>query len=365
MNHAAVSPLSSTVCNEIHRHLRVRNRGPFNLFEGSQQAIAECRGRIAGLIGAPSTDQIAFTRNTSDGLNIIAEGIRWNKGDEILLNNLEFPANIQPWRALERRGVTLRILKNRNGRIETEDLVKAITPSTRLLSISAVQYQTGHRADLKAIGQFCSEHNILFVVDAIQHLGAGAIDVQSARIDAVATGGHKWLMAPMGAGFLYLSDQLKDQFDPPRTGWLSVEDPLKMHLYEQPWLDTARRLETGTPGIIGIIGLNRSLKTLSNAGYLKIEQHISSLTRTLTETIESWNECRLATPLDPGQRGGIVTFTPPAGKEASSITAALQKQKIAISDREGMLRISPHFYNTPEEVETVLGSLKRELGIKE
>lgn len=351
LNHAAISPLPAPARRAMEQFLEERSNGPIENFREWETILTECRERVRRLISAGSADRIAFTANTSEGLSLVAEGIDWNPGDEILLNDMEFPANIQPFRALQSRGVRLNILEVPEGRLEPDRIEKALTPATRMIAISAVQYLHGFRADLNAIGELCRRHELWFVVDGIQALGAVPVDVEAAGIDALATGGHKWLMGPMGAGFLYLSDRLQHALRPARTGWLSVERPMEMRNYEQPWLGTAAYYETGTRNMIGISGLNASLELLLETGRDRIESSIRSLTQRAIDRIQEMDGVRLISPEDPGLRAGIVTFRLESGEVPDPLAEQLAGEGIHFSIRDGMIRISPHFYNLDEEVD--------------
>ncbi|WP_069132836.1 aminotransferase class V-fold PLP-dependent enzyme [Rhodohalobacter halophilus] len=359
LNHAAISPISAKVRRAIDHFLDNRSSGKIDNIEFGMSVVAETRELLADYINAESPDQISFMGNTSDGISAVAEGVNWESGDEILLNRMEFPSNVQPYRILERRGVNIRYIEPRNNVVTPEMVKENITPKTKLLSISAVQYLTGFKANLEAIGKICSENNIIFVVDAIQYLGAGKIDVQLCNIDALATGGHKWLMSPMGSGFLYLSEQLAQHLRPAKTGWLSVEEPWALSSFEQNWLPVSQHLETGTPNMIGLVGMNASLKNLIEIGPERITRQITNLTEYLTENLSSNNKVVLISPVNRTQRAGIVTFSHKDIKDSDAFVESLKKRNITISSREGMLRVAPHYYNSFEEVETVLNAIAK------
>ncbi|HKL15271.1 MAG TPA: aminotransferase class V-fold PLP-dependent enzyme, partial [Balneolaceae bacterium] len=274
-------------------------------------------------------------------------------------HTLEFPTNVQPFRRLEKKGVVIRYVESADHRVNPEDIEALITPNTKLVSISAVQYLSGFRADLKRIGELCSSRDIYFVVDGIQALGASPIDVQTCRIDALATGAHKWLMSPMGIGFLYLSEKIQATLEPYKTGWLSVEDPWELSKFEKAWLPVSRHLETGTPNIIGISGLGSSLALFEGIGTEAVRKHIQFLSGYVLNRIESKNNITVITPDDDNQRMGIATFKVHSSPDLDldSVLGALKEKDIAISAREGFFRISPHMYNTEEEIDLVIDEL--------
>ncbi len=358
MNHAAISPLPRPVKEALDKCIEERYSGAIENFEKVKLLIGQTRQNIAEYIHA-DPDQITFTGNTSDAISAVANGLDWNSGDEIILNTMEFPANVQPFRRLESQGVILRYVPHRNHTITANDIRSYVTPKTKLVSVSAVQYLSGYRADLEAIGSLCKDKNILFVVDGIQALGATPVDVKLCHIDALGTGAHKWLMAPMGIGFLYLSKKMQSKLSPVKTGWLSVDDPWALTEFNQPWLPVSSHLETGTPNLIGITGLGSSLQLFKSIGIELIESQILHLTGVIISKLEENQKAtiKLITPADNRRRMGIVSFALVKNVDHQEVLTELKKKKINISSRENYFRISPHFYNTDQEIEKVLDQL--------
>jgi len=355
LNHAAISPLSRKVTTALRDYLDNRSFGSVEDFETWMQTVDETRNLIARFIHTNHPERVTFMGNTSDAISAVAEGLSWNDGDEIILNSMEFPSNVQPFRILERFGVKLiYLIPDDEGRIFPEQIKKAITEKTRLVSISAVQYLNGFRADLKSIGEICNQYNLLFVVDGIQGLGAADIDVTTCRIDALATGAHKWLMAPMGIGFLYISEKLMKQLSPAKTGWLSVEVPWDLTNFDQPWLPVSKHLETGTLNISGIFGLNVSLKNFFDIGTDTVQNEIGKLVDFTIERLQDEPSVKIITPIQPQDRAGIITFSVNGMDSPDDFVNSLKSNGITISAREGYIRISPHYYNTTDEIETVL-----------
>jgi cysteine desulfurase / selenocysteine lyase len=359
LNHAAISPLSSNVTAALQAFLRERNRDHVENFKSWMQNTDETRTNLAGFIRAKDPRQITFLGNTSEGISAVAGGFDWKEGDEVILNTLEFPSNIHPFRILEKRGVRLIYVEpDENGIIRTERLEHVITSRTKMLSISAVQYLSGLKADLKSIGSMCKKHKIFLIVDGIQALGATKIDVQEFGIDALASGCHKWMMAPMGIGLLYLSEKLQNVLSPYKTGWLSVEEPWELSNFQQNWLPVSEHLEVGTLNMMGIIGLNASLSVFNRYGPEKLFAEISALGNYAYETLHRQPSVQLVTPGDPNFRAGIVTFSLKGVDNTDKVVQNLnEKKNITISAREGLFRLSPHFYNTKIEIDTVLDEL--------
>lgn len=357
LNHAAISPMPNATADAIRSFLERRQNGPVEDFENWMEILEETRLFIAQLIHSESSEQITFMGNTSDGISAVAESLPWEPGNEILLNTMEFPSNVQPFRALERKGVSVRYIQPEDGMVTPDMVRSAISPNTKLVSLSAVQYLNGFRADLEGIGAVCKEKNVWFVVDGIQALGASDIDVKSAHIDALATGGHKWLMSPMGTGFLYLSNAMAKSMTPSKTGWLSVEEPWELSNFDQPWLPVNQHLETGTMNMAGIIGMHASLKMFLDLGINNIRNELLTLTDELIEILKKRSGVTIITPAQQERRSGIVTFKQRSDSEPDDTVQLLKNQNIIISAREGLFRISPHFYNTIEEIETAVNQL--------
>ena len=222
LNHAAISPMSQRVSDKLEWYIDERAFGSIDLYPKVIEIRHQARQTIAKMINA-KPDQVAFITNTSEGFNHLVNGLDWNSRDEVILTDYEFPSNIYPFKNLERFGVKMKYVPNRSGKILLEDIEKRITPKTKLLSISFVEFSNGFRNDLEKIGNLCKANNIIFSVDGIQGIGAIPIDVEKFQIDFISNGGHKWLMGPMGAGFMYIRPELFEKIKPAYTGWLAVE----------------------------------------------------------------------------------------------------------------------------------------------
>ncbi len=357
LNHAAISPISAAVRRSVDRFLDDRQTGAIDNIELGMSIVTATREMIAGYIGAPSPGSITFTANTSEGITAVAEGINWQEGDEVILNTMEFPANVQPFRSAMKHGIKIRYIDATEGVLTPDMIRNAISPKTRMVSLSAVQYLTGYRARLKEIGSICREHDILFTVDGIQSLGAFQIDVEECQIDALATGGHKWLMSPMGTGFLYLSDRISQQMTPYKTGWLSVREPWHLSEFEQEWQPLSQHLEIGTPNILGIAGMHGSLEALYETGHDRITSHILGLNTLIQEKLNRYSGVARLSPENPETSSGIVTFRIAGVEKSDALVDSLKKQNITLSAREGSIRIAPHYYNSPEEIETAIDAI--------
>ncbi len=346
LNHAATSPLSTKVVAAVNKYLDERSETRVDNF-GSQIGIAkETKEYIARLINS-TPDRIAFCDNTSNAINILASGMEWRDGDRIILNDLEFPANVYPFLNLKRRGVEVDFVKSRGGKILPEDIEAALTNRTRLVSISHVQFLSGYRADLESIGELCRQHGILFSVDAIQSAGVVPIDVQRMEIDFLATGGQKWLMAPQGIGFAFVSEKTQAMLNQAYLGWTSIRNFFgDFTRYRMDPDENARRYENGTLNQIGILSLHETLATLLDVGIDQIEEHILDLGDHLIAELHKFG-APIFVDGERSERAGIISVKV---DDADRMFARLSKAKIEVSVREGWIRVSPHFYNTESDI---------------
>lgn len=350
LNHAATSPLSTRVVEAVTTHLRERSCGWIDNYPDDVKKKDECREFVQRLIQSESPARIALVGSTSEAINIVASGLPWQSGDHVILNDMEFPANVYPYLPLRQRGVELDFLKCPNRKVTPESIAAALTPRTRVVALSAVQFLTGYRADMAAIGELCRQHGVFFVVDGIQAVGGIQIDVQEMKIDALAAGCQKWQMAPHGTGFLYLTEALQRRIVPQHVGWLAAHDPWDFFNFDQPLAASARRYEGGTLNIPGIWAMHAALRMLLEFGLTEIENHILALTQILTDELQNLAGIELLSPLSASERAGIVTIQLPAKIDVNAVFQHISAQNITISLRDGKLRYSPHFYNSPEEI---------------
>ena len=352
--HAAVAPLSSRVVETISKYLRDRNVERIKFDEDMIAVLIDLREKLSGLINA-SPEEIALIPNTSTGLNILAQGLPLKSGDRILVPNIEFPSNVYPYLNLEKKGVMVDFLSPKNGRIGLKEIQEAVTPQTRLLAISFVQFTNGFRADLEAISNWCHERGIWLAVDGIQGVGALQFDVKKWNIDFLSVGGHKWMMSPIGTGFIYVSKELLNLIDPPFAGWLSVKNPWELLDYQLDFLDSAQRFEIASQNFLGFFGMRASVELLLQFGPKAIEQRVLNLTDYLVDGLKKLGATILS-PREQKERSGIVTFS--LFPDNVDLHRELEKRNIFVSYRLKNLRVSPHFYNTRAEVDQLLSALQ-------
>jgi cysteine desulfurase/selenocysteine lyase len=351
LNHSAVCPLSTRVRDAMNLLVEdVTLNGSVN-YSDWLQTYERCRESTARLVNAHA-HEIAFMRNTSDAISAIANGIEWREGDNVVTCNVEFPSNVYPWmRLCTERGIQLKLAEEREGRVDTDDLLSKVDDRTRVVTISWVQFASGFRSDLARIGKFCRARGIIFVVDVIQGLGGLKLDVERDYVDAFAADAHKYLLGPEGIAVLFVSDRVIDRIKPTVVGWTSVKN-YEQHLdYDLTYRDGALRFECGTLNSAGVYGLGAAVDLFLEVGPEKIEGYLLGLGGHLAErlTQKGYN---VVSSRRPGESSAVVTCTHQRHSPLD-LYRVLRSKNIITAPRANRLRISPHFYNTHEEVDAL------------
>lgn len=356
LNSAAVSPLPSTAIEAIN--VQLNDVAEYGSAHYPDWIATKTRARelLASMVGA-GPEQIAFTRNTSDGFATIANGLSWRAGDNIVSYAREFPANYYPWRRVrDDLGVEMRLCPERDGRVDLDEFVSLIDGNTRIVAISTVQYESGFRADLERLGRAARAVDALFCVDAIQGLGAHGYDFPAQYVDAASGAGHKWLCGPEGCGWMYLSDRARDRVNPTLVGWISVETPWNFDDLEQPFKPNALAWESGTGTSSLFYGLEQSLKVLDDVGVSNIEKYLNDLTDSLCDSLAG-KDYDIVSSRAPGEKSAIVCIRHRNGMTSNEIAELLAAQKVIVSPRGDRVRIAPHLYNNSEDIEKLLSAL--------
>lgn len=354
MNHAAVAPLSRRAAEAARRYLTYAEENAY-VRGGFFKQADRVRGQIASLING-NPDEIAFTKNTSEGISFVANGLTWQNGDNVVTSNVEFSANIYPWQALRTRGVEVRMVLEEDGRIPLERLLESIDNRTRVVAVSSVQYASGFRTDLATLGEYCQSKGVFLFVDAIQSLGVFPIDVKSMKIDFLAADGHKWLCAPEGAGLFYVRKEVQGHLHPTTIGWLSMKNPFDYGKYQFEFQDSARRYEAGSLNLPGIFALGGALELVAEIGVEDIAKRLLFLTDRLTAGLRQ-KGYRVISSRHPAETSGIVAFISDA-HDHDQIQRHLEgEHRIVIAVRHGRLRASPHAYNTEREIDQLIEAL--------
>lgn len=358
LNHAATGVIPRCTRTEIEGFVAAQSEKAGPGVWPYELKLPEYREQIARYIGA-RPQEIAMLRNTSDGANVLALGLDWKPGDEIILNDNEFPANAIPWLALRGRGVGVRFVETARERMTPQVLRRMLTPRTRVVALSWVSYSDGYRHDLAALAEVARAAGALLCVDAIQGLGAFRVNVRDAGIDAFFGGGQKWMLALQGSAYLYLKEELLDRFTVAMPGWRSVRDmwdffPLK---FDQPYVAGASRFEGGTPSFLGALALASSANFLAQYDAGAVASHVLAVTDYLSEGLQRAG-AQVLSERGQGVSSGIVTFTLP-GNDPVAVGKALQHDKIIVTGRANGIRVAPHGYNTFDEIDALLDVLPR------
>ncbi len=349
---ASLSPYCTPVIDAIENFMNERRDSASLNFDEWRNRIESSRGMVASMINSEA-EEIAFTKNTSEGVNLTTMLVEWEKGDEVLVWDCDFPTNIYPFLNLKRKGVKTRYIQCRKGKVELEEIDSVLNEKTRLLSISHVFYDSGYRVDLGELGKICRDHDILFHVDAAQSLGAFRIDVKRCNIDFLSAPGFKWLLSPLGTGVFYVNKgHVKGS---PVVGWLSVKEPKKFDTRDYELLEGAKRFEAGTLDIGGFIGMAAALKLISSIGVKAIERRVLQLSKILSEELRS-SGLGLLSDWDEKNRSGIVSIN-----KGELTKKALIDSSIVATLRDN-LRLSPHIYNNEEEIEKIVEFLSKHRG---
>ncbi len=358
MNHASQGPLPQRVVREMQNFIQRAQTPELEQTEYAFRAITEARGRVGRLIGA-GPEEIAMGFNTSFGINVAIQGLDLKRGENVVLSDVEFPANVYPWLNLRQEGVEVRFARSRNGFTNLEEVFGLTDERTRAIGMSWVQFFNGFRNDLGALGDFCRSKGIFSVVDGIQGVGVLKLAVKDINIDFLSCGGQKWLLSPCGTGFFYCSKDAQAQLRTRFAGWLAVDwemdftDLLKYSL--KPFPDM-RRFEVGTYPYQDLCCFNVALNFLLQVGIRSIQEQTLHLTNILLEYLKE-SPFQTTSSLEPTHRSAIVSFS---GKDNRRLFQKLKERRIVVSLREGSLRVSPHFYNTEEEMERLIEVLKEE-----
>ncbi|MBU0529922.1 aminotransferase class V-fold PLP-dependent enzyme [bacterium] len=356
-DHAAVSPLCNRSRNYLERYINTVQSDKINSFEDTLNLSERIRKNISTLLHT-NQGRIAIVKNTTDGLILLARGLSWQPGDNIVLYRNEFPSNVYPWYDLKYLGVKVKFIDSKLGKVTPIELESIVTKKTKLVSVSWVQYSSGYRNDLKELADWCHDRNIILAVDAMQGLGALDLNVEETSIDFLSTGTAKWLLGPHGIGFIYLTKQLQDKLNPPHLGWYSRQDMMNFHDYDQPLKTDASRFEFATPFSLGIWAFAGATGILLESGSVEIENRIINLTDYLVNGLNDIGLQVISDRSSSAVKSGIVYVSHPNKNNNEKIYNRLDELRVSISLRNNKLRISPHFYNTHTEIDKFLNIIE-------
>lgn len=351
MNHAAISPVSRRVERAMAGVIEDVCRFGALHYDHWESAVDAARRSVASLINA-APDEIAFMKNTSEGISSLALGLEWGKGDEVVSIEGEFPANVYAWKSLERQGVRIRLVAQPKGEVSLEAIERAMSRRTKVVAVSFVQFLSGYRLDLASLGRLCQGRNVLLFVDGIQGLGAFPVDVKAAGIAGLAGAAYKWLLGPEGCGILFVRRDVLDRLTPRSFGWTSVEGWQEFSARELVLRKDTARFEVGTPNRAGIYGIHAAIGLLREAGIERIASRVLDLTDRLRHGLVQLGH-EVYGPVEREHCSGIVSFAPSHGT-AENVRQRLERERVIVSARHGRVRVSPHFYNSEAEIDRVL-----------
>lgn len=356
LNHAAQSPLPKPVADAVKKSAQEFS----TLGTTTIDYADDGKTLFARLINA-NPGEIARTESTSTGLNIVANMLHYPRGSKIVTTDLEYPSVVYPW-LRKNLNVKVHYVKNKNGKILLDDMEKAVDDKTAAIAISHVEYANGFRHNLKVLSEIAHEHGAYLIVDAIQSVGTMQIDAKRDDIDFLITACYKWLLSPPGIAYLYIKDELIQRFEPPFVGWASVDQEIfeTINFYDIWNLKlskTASRFEIGSPSTLSIIGASEAMKMLLEDGLENINRRITKLTDHLIQKVKNLG-LKLQTPEEKHHRSGIVNFKTPKPQKTGE---SLAKKGIIVSARSHGIRVSPHYYNTKEEIDRLIEEIKKPL----
>ncbi|MGE0384807.1 MAG: aminotransferase class V-fold PLP-dependent enzyme [Gammaproteobacteria bacterium] len=357
LNHAGVAPWPRRAAEAVAAFGRENAARGAAGYGQWLKVEADLRRRLAALVNARSIGEIALLKNTSEGLSFVASGLDWSEGDNIVTSDEEFPSNRIVWEALAPRGVTLRRIPLRSASTPSRALIGACDARTRLIAVSSVQYGTGLRVDLQPLGQQCRARGILLCVDAIQTLGALALDVQECEPDFLVADGHKWMLGPEGVALFYVRANRCGSLRPSEYGWHMVARAGDYDRLEWEPAADARRFECGSPNLLGAHALNASLSLLEEIGIERIERQVLDRTAWLHGRLGNDPRFRIVSPADPALASGIFTFQV-VGHAPDEIVRMLRSRGVVAAPRAGGVRFSPHFYTPWHKLERALDALR-------
>jgi selenocysteine lyase/cysteine desulfurase len=353
LNHAAVAPWPKRTSQAVTEFAHQNTTYGTKYYLKWLQKEKQLRQQFKKLLNAPSVDDIALVKNTSEAISFVAYGLNWQDGENIVSSRDEFPSNRIPWQSLRNQGVEFREADLSTSLTPEQALFDLVDRNTRLITVSSVQFATGLRLDLRQIGGFCKKHNILFCIDAIQSIGAVEFDVQEYQADFVMADGHKWMLGPEGLGVFYTTPKARNELELTQFGWHMIEN---ISNYEnKPWEihPTAQRFECGSPNMLGIHALSASLSLLLEIGMPEIEQRVIANAEYLIEKIQQSSQLKLLTLAHCKLKSGIIVFIHQTYSN-TDLFKHLQSSDVMCALRGGGIRFSPHFYNSFDELDQAL-----------
>ena len=380
LNSAGFTPLPAVTMTRMKKEFQKNFEQMYRGFD-EESYLTEFNGNGASLIGA-KRDEIAFVTSTTAGISLFANSVKWKRGDNIVLADIEYPSNILPWvKVANANAVGIKVVKSKDGLVPTDSLEEAVDKRTRVLPISLVEFASGQRFEIKRLEEICEKNGTLLFLDAIQALGAIKVDVRKADIAGLSAGGYKWLCGPLGSGLMYVSSQHARELNPVSAHWRAIAETQRKDLWNRvvtggslavESVHTERKAsayEFATEEVVQMAGLSESLRFLRSIDITRIEERIGRLNDFLIERLDALG-FEVLTPRARNQRAGIVSFRGNGHirsmKEAETIMKRLGEVKLVV--RGGLFRSAAHFFNTKRDIEIAvqkLASISAEMGLLE
>jgi cysteine desulfurase/selenocysteine lyase len=357
LNHAAVSPWPRRTAVAVQQFAEENMRQGARHYPRWLEREAQLREQCRLLLNASSADDIALLKNTSEALSVVAHGLPWQAGDNVVISDQEFPSNRIVWQSLQDEGVETRCVDLAGGSSPEQALDARMDERTRLLAVSSVQYASGLRLDLDRLGLFCRDRGVLFCIDAIQSLGALPLDVQACGADFAMADGHKWLLGPEGCAVFYVHPRVRDRLKLRQYGWHMVEDHLDYSRQDWQVAASARRFECGSPNMVGIHALSASLALLAKVGMETVASRVLANSTYLMEALSELPDIEILTPRQSGRYAGIVSFRHQRAAPVD-LHRRLLARKVICAQRGNGVRFSPHFYTTRMQLEAAVAAVE-------
>lgn len=356
LNHAAVGPWPKRAATAVAAFAHENNQQGATGYSCWLKVEQQLRQRLQHLIHAPSSDDIALQKNTSEALSVIAYGLPWRSGDNVVISSQEFPSNRFVWESLAKRGVIVKVAELNKATDPEQVIIDCLDNRTRLLSISSVQYASGLKLDCQRLGEACHQKNILFCIDAIQSIGAHCFDVQVYRADFVVADGHKWMLGPEGLALFYSTPAARDQLQLNEYGWHMVKHRGNYDRLEWETLESAQRFECGSPNMLGCYALNASLSLFEEIGMPEIEKQLQQRVQYLLDGLAARPDISVISPTQAQRRAGIITYRHKL-ISSTQLYQSLTAHQIICAHRGAGIRFSPHFYTPFKKLDEVLNFL--------
>ena len=360
LNNASFGPMPLSTAAAAVAGVDLIARSDLGDMVGLVMEKADSVRQLAARLMHCAPDDIALLHSTSEGVNLVAQGLAWHSGDEVISYQLEHPNAVYPWLNLQAAGVVVKFAQDRGNRFEVDDIKDLVTKRTRVVCLSLVNFANGFRAPIEEIGEFCQERDIWMVVDGVQALGGLEVDVQRLHCDVLSAHGYKWLLSGLGISIVYCSSKAREQLHVSPPGWFGRVNPADLAQlgdFNLELTPTARRFEASEPNLPGLFALEATLRTLVTLGPPVIEARIRSLVSALSEGLEA-RGYRIVSSQLPAERSNVLSFTS-TREPIEAIAGALREKGVAASLRQGSIRLSPHFYNDANDIERFFTALPR------